>query len=351
MLMLLRKLIHRLYAWGEHAKFTADIFEFLGWKKIMIAGIATIWAMVQAWYDSQPPIWIAIAGLAVLTLFLASLTATIWLWDRFKPLQSKPLQSKARRTPSRVLGPSTRQIATVALIGLASIITVTYIFLFRDVRLFSFSIRTAIVSTGNSPIGLFMAVYEGLHGLTASPIGYLLYMQITNQQEINSKINSYFLFISDTSYGPWKPLKSINLTSAGVYALDVQTNNGIDGPKILTGRGTFWLAKPLQVSSLKTAVLIKLNSYFDHEIQDSILPHRYIEGWAAFDRAEGINDAKNKYYKMIVRDSAERETTIVIPNPVPKSGETDTGMQTLQPTGANVDLSSAFLKFYSDPVR
>ena len=71
------------------------------------------------------------------------------------------------------------------ILPLAAIGVLAYIVWYNSTEapILSAGMRSTFLYTGDTKLGLIMAVYESSHGLTASPICYLSYFQVTNNSE------------------------------------------------------------------------------------------------------------------------------------------------------------------------
>jgi fluoride ion exporter CrcB/FEX len=71
----------------------------------------------------------------------------------------------------------------------------------EEKKKFSADIRNALVYLNFVPPSLFMVAYNTPNGLTVSPIFYLIYFQVTNQQDIPIRINEYRVSLSGKKKG------------------------------------------------------------------------------------------------------------------------------------------------------
>jgi hypothetical protein len=191
---------------------------------------------------------------------------------------------------------------------------------------FSAQIRSATIHTANSPYGMFMVVYPSPRGITASPACLLFYVQVTNLQNVTSKINSYSTFVSDDLGSSWTPLRSIDIVHAGLFVI----SNQPIAPHEVRGdlgvpKGTYKLATPMQPQDMKNAVPVELRPLLNVQLQKQIDSHSSIEGWIALDRlSEKFGSELPKLsYKFVFLDSAGMSDTVIVRPPMPSPGRRD----------------------------
>jgi hypothetical protein len=204
---------------------------------------------------------------------------------------------------------------------------------------------------GKKPISLFMVLYPSRHGPTASPVNYLMYLEVVNRQDYQITIDAYSVAISKRYYSLWwHDLPPIPLTERPVYALGVPEGGKPDPNPIWFPRGTYFMGEyPNGEQQLHYARMITLAPQFDAEIRNPIKAHETIKGWAAFDRPNddsGMVDVLDKFLKITIRDSAGAISQTVVNSPIPLGSEMDTSTAIMQPTTTETDLSSCYLKFY-----
>jgi hypothetical protein len=145
------------------------------------------------------------------------------------------------------------------------------------------------------------------HGLDTapdlSPINFSLYMQITNLQNVASKIVSYGVQCAPGPDGPWKSLMPV-LGAAADYKL-YMTRNG--------------LARAVEIAFE--------DGYLDKVLHDrSLGPGETVSGWAFFERRD-ITPNTIKFYRFHARDLAGVEGTKII---TPIRGDNPPGKRDLQ---------------------
>ena len=193
-------------------------------------------------------------------------------------------------------------------------------------RPFVAEVRVAIVDVGKSPVGLFMAVRDTNGNKIASPIGFLLYIQVANRQEFPIQIDSFLVAASDFARGPWTPLSNIRLQGVEVVATGVTT-------------------QPLtsQQAQLEKSGKVVLSPALEVELKKQLEPHNAVAGWAVFDREETVKSKTPKYYKVSLRDTnGTMVDSVSSPRP---TEETQMTTAMMRPIG-RIDLSSAVIRPY-----
>ncbi len=275
------------------------------------------------------PHWLSTATeiLAVLSLFVSS----------FKSQLEQYSIKLARLTPG---------------IYVAFAASVGYAFL-GNLQPAPFSGRIAATTdyVGTNPISLFMVLYDSKHGATASPVNYLMYIELVNQANYPIRIDMYSVSISRSYYIPWwHKLPPIPLTERPVYALGVPEGGKPNPNPIWFPKGTYLMGEyPEGTRQLHYARMITFSPQFDAEIRKPIDAHQTIEGWAAFDRADDIVQLKDKYLNITIRDSTGAISQSIVGTPLPIDSEVDTSTAIMQPTTTETDLSGCYIKFYSEP--
>ena len=153
---------------------------------------------------------------------------------------------------------------------------------------FSVEVRTAFVSD-SGPLTFYMAAYRSPLGLTASPIFYLVFLRVTNLQDIPSTIGDFGVAVSEESEGPWEDLVSIPLALSSLYSLGARSNNPgkpEDTPTVVMGPGTFRLLTPMTMEDMRYAMPLRPDRTLDSEFAKPIQPHSPISGWVALELAQ-----------------------------------------------------------------
>jgi hypothetical protein len=211
---------------------------------------------------------------------------------------------------------------------------------------FSVEVRSALVSD-SGPLTLFMAVYPSLLGPTASPIFYLVYIRIINQQDIACMINDFKLSASKELAGPWEELVPIPLKSVKLYML------GVKNPHfrmLALKHSTYRLGTPMKIEDMKYAAALNANPILELELTHTIPSHQFIGGWTAFDSHihKGLSPGQI-YFRMTIQDTAGRIGSYITPHPVSTNSTTDFDGGGLLATGGLSDISKYHVKYYSDP--
>jgi len=219
---------------------------------------------------------------------------------------------------------------------------------------FGVEVRTAFVSD-SGPLTFYMVSYRSPLGLTVSPVFYLMFVRITNLQDVGSTISGFEVAVSEKKEGPWEELVSIPLFTSSLYSLGTSVpDNSVkpeDTPTLVMGPGAFRLTA-MTMENMKYAIPLRPDRTLESEFSKPIPPHSPISGWVAFDsrRQMGVA-AKEIYFRITLRDTAGKLGQYVEPLPIGRgdgaSTYVDTGMMRID--GRVTDISSFNVKYYSDP--
>jgi hypothetical protein len=197
-------------------------------------------------------------------------------------------------------------------------------------RPFNADVRVSLVDVGKGPLGMFMGVYHSQNGLTASPIRFLLYVQIANRQDVPAKIDSYSVAISNSRSGPWQQLPNMNLITMRVFSIGVSSDQST-----------------AQKEPLRYAQQMQLDPLLDAELQRQVPARDSIAGWAAFDRPDEAHELTT-FFKVSLRDIGGNTIATVSRDPLESDGHTMIGMASMRAVGARADLSSVFIRRHRD---
>ena len=214
---------------------------------------------------------------------------------------------------------------------------------------FSVGVRSAMIYDGAGPLSLYMVGYKSMYGQTASPVFYLVHIQIVNLQNVPSTIEGYSVAVSDNPNGPWENLLPISLLSSSLYALGIASSGG--GGTIAVPRGAYRLATPMQPNDMKHAALLNPHPKLESELGNPMQPHQTISGWAAFDLQDRNSRTVRNYFRIAVRDSTNVSFTEIVslPRRQQQNPETDTQTGLIDVTGLMLDISSFHVRYYGDP--
>jgi len=214
---------------------------------------------------------------------------------------------------------------------------------------FSAGVRSAMIYDGEGPLSLYMVGYDSMYGKTASPVFYLMHIRIVNQQDIPATIEAYSVAVSANETGPWENLMPIPLLSSDLYALGILTS-GVG--RLAVPRGAYRLGTPMRPEDMTHAALLNPQPKLESELLGrEIQPHKTIGGWAAFDlRNRSVRTVRN-YFRITLRDSANRSVVSIAPTPrrQQQDSETDTQVGFIDRAGPVVDISQFHVRYYSDP--
>jgi hypothetical protein len=214
---------------------------------------------------------------------------------------------------------------------------------------FAADIRSAIIYTAKSPLADFMIEYGSSRGETLSPVCYLFNIRITNTQDISESVSSYSILEASNESGPWTALQPISLIGNKLFHPGTHVTNPLGG-FISFPHGTYRLGTPVQPNDLHEAVQILANPILDLQLQKSLLPHSFVQGWAAFDCANdtGSTDVGHNFYQIEIDGHTGVQAVVTLRTPLPKDGQIDPDIKALEVVGYSRDLSSDFVKYFHD---
>ena len=211
---------------------------------------------------------------------------------------------------------------------------------------------TGLFYTAPSPMSPFMVMYPSLHGATASPVPFLMYIQITNLTDHLTAIQDYSVSVSDSKDGSWEALYPISLTSTNLVATKIENAGKGPGGGQIELRRAYRLDTPMTIEDLKKSVLLEPDSKLELRLRQSIPAHETITGWAAFDSKKHEQTTVPKFFQIRLRDSLGLVSSEIASLPT-REGE-EAGAQTrvgiLTVTGTGIDLSQAHVRYFSDPI-
>ena len=212
---------------------------------------------------------------------------------------------------------------------------------------FGIEVRSAFVSD-SGPLTLFMVGFPSMFGNTASPVFYLSYIEIINQQDIPSTIDDFKVAVSKEPEGPWEDLVPISLNTSTLYSLGASTpypkNLGLD-------HGTYRLATAMMKEDMKRAAVIQTSPTLESEIKKSIQPHVPIYGWIALDSLRHVGLSPGQiYFRFKIRDAANKGGTFVAELPRKQPGDSSMNVNNgvIHVTGELVDISAFHVRYYGD---
>jgi hypothetical protein len=220
---------------------------------------------------------------------------------------------------------------------------------------FRAEVRTVMNS---SPVGGrltdFVVAYGPPSSGFVSPVPFLMHIQVANLQNIRSTITEYAVEIGLGDKGPWHSLPPISLATCELYYLsNLEHPSPAVGGGLGLPEGSFIFRTPRDPSYLSTAIQLKPNRILEDELRRDIEPHNSIQGWAAFDRADGkvtVFEGQNIFFRITVNDSAGVSGSTILRMPLgSRKGEriADTRRGTLLQTGVVRDLHNCQLRPYT----
>jgi hypothetical protein len=209
-----------------------------------------------------------------------------------------------------------------------------------------------------SPVGRQLTDFVVAYGPASigfvSPVPFLMHIQVTNLQNIRSAITEYVVEIGLGDKGPWHSLSPISLTDCELYYLsNLKHPSPAVGGGLRLSEGSYIFRTPRDPSNLTTAIQLKPNRILEDELGRDIEPHNSIQGWAAFDKADGsvtVFEGQNIFYRITVNDSAGVLWSTILRMPLgSRKGEriADTRLGTLLQTGVVRDLHNRQLRPYT----
>jgi len=211
---------------------------------------------------------------------------------------------------------------------------------------FNASVRSAQIFDVDSLYCPNMVTYQSMYGPTASPVVYLMYVQIVNSQKIPSTVDQYTVEVSKTADGPWEPLVPISLVENQLYALGV---SGTGSGNIVIPLGGYRFGTAMKPDDMKHAALLDPVPKLDSQLGQPIQPNQTITGWVAFDSPPKKTGIIPCFFRITITDSVHVFGSVVVPCPIGKKTEMDVQRGLIHATGVNRDLSGDHLRHYSDP--
>jgi hypothetical protein len=298
--------------------------EFIAWLWSVIAGVVPVLALMMAFARTGPDDavsnlskWAGKFGLKRLPEWLLSKDADRWTirWTR----------------------------RTILILSILGVTLFAYWMTLKE--RYEGDVRTALVYTGGGRLSTFVTTYNSAHGFTVSPICFLLYLTLTNNDKVIRRITDYKVEISSGFFKSWKPLAPIPLEGYGFYQL------GITSPRIGGGlifrKGTYNLGTTVQEDALHAAAPENADPLFDNTSNNDIEPNHTTEGWAAFD-CNNISGSAALNYRLTFIDADGHEEKIRIKTPTNPNGDARPGIGRLRITGASDDLGHAYVKYRSE---
>lgn len=213
---------------------------------------------------------------------------------------------------------------------------------------FSVEVRSAMVFD-SGPLTMFMVGYPSMFGVTASPVFYLAYMQITNLQDFPASISDLKIAASKEREGPWEDLVPIPLVGTTLFTLGISTPH----PKTLRmSRGTYRIANTKTQDDMKLSAIVNASPALETEIGKPIAPHATVRGWIALDslRRSGLTPGQI-YFRIKMLDAANKSSLVIaeLPSKQPGDSSLDVNCGEIQIVGVRTDISGYHVKYYGDP--
>jgi hypothetical protein len=189
-----------------------------------------------------------------------------------------------------------------------------------------------------------------MHGDTISPVFYLVYLQITNAQDVPSTILHYSVSVSAKKTGPWENISPIPLMGRTLFFTRPPDNKQIGNATISFGRGAYRLATKTVKENLTHAVRVAPRPLLEEELRQAIPAHIPVIGWAAFDSKKHTGDIARNYFRITVKDSANITSTSISELPRKQEGDegADPHVALMDVIGPITDISECYVRYFSD---
>jgi len=217
------------------------------------------------------------------------------------------------------------------------------------VQEFAVFVRSAFIEESNGVLSHFVAAYPSILGDTASPIQYLVYLQLVNVDDSPRSVVDIKVSASEEQGGPWEKLVPISLATATLFYVGVSQGTPHD---IEPSHAAYRMSTPPSVDDLKTASAILATPNLESQFNALIEPNGDIRGWIALDSLKhNRNSAGMMYLRVETTDSAGKTETNIAELPTKSSNKTaldgDTGR--IRIVGSFANLSLFHMRHIGDP--
>jgi hypothetical protein len=180
--------------------------------------------------------------------------------------------------------------ALVIVIAIACLVAVVDAPSKENPPLFRTEMRAVQICFGKGPIRYYMLAHNSPSGTTISPVELLVYIQVTNLQNIPSTIHNCATEFSAYSDEPWSKLYPMALTGNALYMIGAKSFSPTidDQRSIVVSTGIYSMSDELTSDDLKYAVLLNPRKKLEDYFQQPIPAHGTISGWAAYGSEDGI---------------------------------------------------------------
>ena len=273
--------------------------------------------------------------------------AVEWFSDNWQRVKPKLIRFRNTRPMGSLL---TFLVVGVSIGGVAGLSLWVWLGRQTESESFRAEVRSGFVSDAG-PLTSYMVAYQSMFGDTVSPIFYLTYFEITNLQDVPSRISEFKVEAAKTERGDFEELIPIPLTSTRLYW--VGPNSATQPKRLMLNRGTYRLGTQPARDEMKTAMLVIPPAVLQTRMAQTIPPHDSINGWAAFDSRQhrGLSPGQI-FFRITVRDTAGKRQTNVIPLPL-RRPEDNSLMEAndvyIDTTGQIFDISGFTVRNYGDP--
>jgi hypothetical protein len=181
--------------------------------------------------------------------------------------------------------------------------------------------------------------------MEASPVPYLLHIEITNPRSEEVTITRYKIEASNYNDGPWTLLIPIDMDwpNSQLYTLPDTSSPAIGTLKWPTGSYRF---SPRPPANLGHASRIALLEDLDSRLRQPLQPKETIYEWEPFSLGDANVKGVANFYRITLNDSQGEEYSEITPFPHGAKQATDTREAYLTFSGVADDIASYQLAYY-----
>ncbi len=221
-----------------------------------------------------------------------------------------------------------QEVFAFLMVSFGTVLYFLHLFSIRDP--YDIKVRVVLPMVADeSNLTMLMIGNEKYEGGTIYPIHLILYLELTNEQDIGSKINWYSIDVAKTPKGPWKRLLPLHTGIGKIYWIYAQGLSAAQEVLIISPD----LTKTLQTHTL--------------------MPHETVSGFTLFQFQDIDLSWKFYRFRISATDGTKLETTI---GPPANEGPTKLGkIETQEYFGIKrlnfADLSKFKVKNFYDPSK
>ena len=296
-------------------------------------GIAIGAVLAMALSSERHDIRIA-TSLLLITVGLAAARAGHWLTtETILPL------------PRMVLAP-----ILFAFIGIAWYATHVWISnKLADHPWFQISVRSAIVSD-SGPLTSIMAHYQSTDGDTLSPILYLAYVELANNDDQPRSIDGLKFEVGKDAEGPWEEVMSIPLNQVDLVLLLEQGKTASSSLTMCSGTFRMGTAPPKGATANSFHVAL-VPALLEDSLSTPIQPHSSLYGWIALDSLRHSSAAPGDIYLRVKVSEGASPNELFSVSEFPSSNSKmvmNVNCGVIVTYARTFDLSKSAVRYYSD---